>query len=94
VSITEGADPAAAAAQKIAPAGGLDAQSPMPTSYDTQARDLLLSLLGAAAIRLKQAAIELDSISFALKGRLISLEGTVDWLLDLGLYEHVVEGVQ
>jgi hypothetical protein len=58
-------------------------------SEDAQA--FLLFLLGVATLRSKLIAVDLDSISIALKQGLISLEGAIAWLDDLSLFEIVVQ---
>lgn len=50
----------------------------------------LLFLLRVATLRSKLIAVDLDSISIALKQRLISLESAVGWLDESGLLELVV----
>jgi hypothetical protein len=59
---------------------------------DPQAADLLVSLLRAATLRSKLAQVEFESVGLSLKHGLISLEGAVDWLTDLGLFESVCYG--
>jgi hypothetical protein len=56
---------------------------------DAQAADLLVSLLHAATLRSKLDQVEFESLGLSLKRGLISLEGAVDWLTDLGLFESV-----
>ena len=56
---------------------------------DPQAADLLVSLLRAATLRSKLAQVEFESVGLSLKCGLISLEGAVEWLTDLGLFESV-----
>jgi hypothetical protein len=56
---------------------------------DVQA--FLLHLLRLAALRAMLTVVDLDSISLALKQGLISLDGAVAWLDDLGLFELVVQ---
>jgi hypothetical protein len=56
---------------------------------DAQAADLLVSLLRVATLRSKLAQVEFESVGLSLKHGLISLEGAVDWLTDLGLFESV-----
>jgi hypothetical protein len=51
----------------------------------------LLHLLRLAALRAMLTVVDLDSISLALKQGLISLDGAVAWLDDLGLFELVVQ---
>ena len=43
--------------------------------------------------RAKLIAVDLDSIGIALKQGLVSVEGAVAWLDDLGLFEIVVQGL-
>jgi hypothetical protein len=52
---------------------------------------LMLSLLRVASLRAKLVAVDLDSISVALKQGLISLESAIAWLEDLSLFENVVQ---
>jgi hypothetical protein len=56
---------------------------------DPQAADLLVSLLRAATLRSKLTQVEFESVGLSLKHGLISLEGAVAWLTDLGLFESV-----
>ena len=57
------------------------------------ARTLLLSFIRVATIRSRLAVVDLDSIGMALKQGLVSVEGAVAWLDDLGLFEIVVQGL-
>ena len=54
------------------------------------ARTLLLSFIRVATIRAKLAVVDLDSIGIALKHGVISLDGAIAWLDDVGLFEIVV----
>jgi hypothetical protein len=56
---------------------------------DVQA--FLLRLLRVATLRIKLDAVDLHSISIALKQGLVSLDGAVAWLEDLGLFEFVIQ---
>ena len=51
----------------------------------------LLHLLRLASLRAKLTVVDLDSISLGLKQGLISVDGAVAWLDDLGLFEIVVQ---
>jgi hypothetical protein len=72
-------------------------QCPDGPQIAKSARDgqaLLLSFLRVATLRSKLVAVDLDSISLALKEGLVSVEGAVAWLDDLGLFEIVVRITQ
>ena len=55
------------------------------------ARTLLLSFIRVATIRAKLAVVDLDSIGIALKQGVISLDGAIAWLDDVGPFEIVVQ---
>jgi hypothetical protein len=52
---------------------------------------LLLFLLRVATLHAKLVAVDLDSIGIALGQGMVSVEGAVAWLDDLGLFEIVVQ---
>lgn len=66
---------------------------PSAANSATDAQMLLLSFIRLATIRAKLVAVDLDSIGIALKQGLVSVEGAVAWLDDLGLFEIVVQGL-
>jgi len=55
--------------------------------------EFLVSLLRAASLRFRLAAVELDSIGTALRGQLITYDAAVEWLDDVGLFDQVVSEV-
>ena len=57
----------------------------------TDAETLLLSLLRVATLSAKLVAVDLESIGIALGQGMVSVEGAVAWLDDLGLFEIVVQ---
>jgi hypothetical protein len=59
----------------------------------THAKTLLVSLLRVATLSAELIAVDLASIGIALKQGLVSVEGAVAWLDDLGLCEIVVQGL-
>ena len=62
-----------------------------PLTAESDGQPLILSLLRVASLRAKVVAVDLDSISVALKQGLISLESAIAWLEDLSLFENVVQ---
>jgi hypothetical protein len=69
-------------------------ENPDPPQIGKSATDpqaVLLSFLRVATLRSKLVAVDLDSISLALEEGLVSVEGAVAWLDDLGLFEIVVQ---
>ena len=75
-------------------AGDGDVEQHFPEQHliaKSDGQPLMLSLLRVASLRAKLVAVDLDSISVALKQGLISLEGAIAWLEDLSLFENVVQ---
>jgi hypothetical protein len=68
-----------------------DSLQPSVGNSATDAQTLLLSFIRLATIRAKLVAVDLDIIGIALKQGLISLDGAVAWLDDVGLFEIVVQ---
>jgi hypothetical protein len=68
-----------------------DGLQPSVTKSAADAQTLLLSFIRVATIRAKLVTVDLESIDIALKQGLISLDGALAWLDDLGLFEIVVQ---
>ena len=67
-------------------------QAPRSQIWCGCAKRSCVSFIRVATIRAKLAVVDLDSIGIALKQGLVSVEGAVAWLDDLGLFEIVVQG--
>lgn len=58
----------------------------------TQASDVdfLTACLRGAALRAKLAAVDFDTVGIALRNNLVSHDGALAWLDDIGLINHVL----
>jgi hypothetical protein len=60
-----------------------------PDSPEESHIEFLLALLRVARLRAKLAACEFDCVGVALRHHLVSYEGALAWLDDVGLLGHV-----
>jgi hypothetical protein len=56
---------------------------------DIAHRDFMLSALRTASLRAKMMEVEITTVGIALKGNLISVGESVQWLRDIGALEFV-----
>jgi hypothetical protein len=69
--------------------GEADAARNGPVENSDQS-EFLLACLRAASLRARLIATELDSVGVALRHNFVSHDGTVEWLRDIDLLDHVL----
>jgi hypothetical protein len=56
---------------------------------DAGHRDFMLSALRTASLRAKMMEVEINTVGIALKGNMISVGESVQWLRDIGALDFV-----